>query len=477
LPYNGVALKQYGENKRHFSPGMAESPTIPRGISLRAALVIESPSISAMPEWNEALCATELLIRDRRDWEALTHEDLTRCRDRVIVANAASASGKAAHLFSWLRNNPVRTRTFGIFPANDLEMIRLGAQVMDDFLLWPVHGEEFRQRLLKLLGPEEEAREELTNKLAMCNFVGKDPVFLNALNRVVQVGTSEAPVLLTGETGTGKELCARAIHHFSPRRTGPFIPVECGALPEQLFESEVFGYLRGAFTGAHTNQKGLVALASGGTLFLDEVDGLTPAIQGKLLRLLQEKTYRALGSNCFSPANVRIVAACNGDLNKLMQEKKFRADLYFRLDVLRIHLPALRERLGDIAVLARRFVDEICDENRIARKLLSPAAVRKLESYHWPGNVRQLQNAIYRAVVMAEGGEVFTSHIDLGGESSECVEGLDFRAGRSQAIARFEADYVRRILEKHNGNVTRAAREAGKERRAFGRLAKKYRAA
>jgi transcriptional regulator with PAS, ATPase and Fis domain len=347
---------------------------------------------------------------------------------------------------------------------------------MDDFLLWPVHGEEFRQRLFKLLGPEEETREELTNKLAMCNFVGKDPVFLKALNRVVQVGASEAPVLLTGETGTGKELCARAIHHFSPRRTGPFIPVECGALPEQLFESEVFGHSRGAFTGAHASQKGLVALAGGGTLFLDEVDGLTPAIQGKLLRLLQEKTYRALGSNTFSPADVRIVAACNGDLNKLVQAKQFRADLYFRLDVLRVHLPPLRERLGDVAVLARRFVDSVCDENRIARKILAPAAIRKLESYHWPGNVRQLQNAIYRAVVMTEGSEVFSTHVDLGDEKPERAEDMGFRAGRSQAIARFESDYVRRILEKHHGNVTHAAREAGKERRSFGRLARKYRA-
>lgn len=447
---------------------------------LRAALVIESPAVSTMPEWNEALDTTRLQIRDRRHWKDLTHEDLSRCGDGVIVANAASASGEALPLFEWLRNNPLKSRTFGILPANDPEIIRRGAQVMDDFLLWPVNGEEFRQRLLKLLGPEEETREELTNKLAMCNFVGTDAVFLKALNRVMQVGASEAPVLLTGETGTGKELCARAIHHFSRRRTGPFIPVECGALPEQLFESEVFGHSRGAFTGAHTNQKGLVALASGGTLFLDEVDGLTPAIQGKLLRLLQEKTYRALGSNCFSPADVRIVAACNGDLNKLVEARQFRADLYFRLDVLRVHLPPLRERQGDIAVLARRFVDSVCDENRIARKVLAPAAIRKLESYHWPGNVRQLQNVICRAVVMAEGAEVFSTHIDLGDENAEdngqaCGETLGFRAGRSQAIARFEADYVRRILEKHHGNVTHAAREAGKERRSFGRLARKYR--
>lgn len=442
---------------------------------MRAALVIESPSVSTIPEWNEALDTTLLFIRHRRNWKGLTHEDLSRSSDGIIVANAASAAGEALPVFEWLRNNPVRTRTFGILPADDPEIIRLGAQVMDDFLLWPVHAEEFRQRLFKLLGPEDGTRDELTNKLAMCNFVGKDPVFLKALNRVVQVGASEAPVLLTGETGTGKELCARAIHHFSPRRSGPFIPVECGALPEQLFESEVFGHSRGAFTGAHASQKGLLALASGGTLFLDEVDGLTPGIQGKLLRLLQEKTYRALGSTSFSHADVRIVAACNCDLNKLVQEKQFRADLYFRLDVLRVHLPPLRERRGDVAVLARRFVDSVCDENRIARKILAPAAIRKLESYHWPGNVRQLQNTLYRAVVMAEGAEVFSTHIDLGDQNTERDADLGFHAGRSQAIARFEADYVRRILEKHHGNVTHAAREAGKERRSFGRLVRKYR--
>jgi len=441
---------------------------------MRAVLVIESPAISAIPQWNQALRAAELHIRARKDWDCVTQEDLSLCSEGVIVANVASRSRNATQVIEWLRNNPVRARTFGILPGDDVEILRLGAEVMDDFLLWPVHAEEFRQRILKLLGPENENREELTTQLALCNFAGRDPVFLDALGRLTQVGASEAPVLLTGETGTGKELCARALHHFSPRRTEPFIPVECGALPEPLFENEVFGHSRGAFTGAHTDQNGLVALANGGTLFLDEVDGLTLGIQAKLLRLLQEKTYRALGSNLIRPADVRVVAACNGDLNKLVEEKRFRADLYFRLDVLRIHLPPLRERQGDIALLARRFADEICDENRIARKVLAPAAIRKLESFPWPGNVRQLQNTIYRAVLSAEGSEVFTCHIDPANEKQGRSDDLDFRTGRSQAIARFEADYVRRMLEKHNGNVTRAAREAGKERRAFGRLAKKY---
>jgi DNA-binding NtrC family response regulator len=441
---------------------------------MRAVLVIENPVISAVPQWNQALRATELTIRARKDWDCVTPEDLRRCTEGVVVANVAAHSRNAAQVLEWLRSNPIRARTFGVLPSDDVELLRLGAEVMDDFLLWPVHAEEFRQRLLKLLGPDQENREGLTSQLALCNFAGKDPVFLDALGRLEQLGASEAPVLLTGETGTGKELCARALHYFSPRRSGPFIPVECGALPEALFENEVFGHSRGAFTGAHSDQNGLVALANGGTLFLDEVDGLSLGIQAKLLRLLQEKTYRALGSHVIRPADVRVVAACNADLNKLVEEKRFRADLYFRLDVLRIHLPPLRERQGDIALLARRFVDQICDENRLPRKILAPAAIRKLESDAWPGNVRQLQNTIYRAVLAADGSEVFASHLDPGGGQETRSDAPDFRTGRSQAIARFESDYVRRMLDKHNGNVTRAAREAGKERRSFGRLAKKY---
>ncbi len=441
---------------------------------MRTALVIESPGLSGLSEWNTALRAADLQIRARRDWEALTPDDLSSCGDGVIVANAAAVTSKAAQLFEWLRKNPVRSRIFAILPANDPEFLRLAAQASDDFLLWPIHKEEFRQRLLKLLGPEKENREELTNQLALCNFVGQDPRFLDALRRVVQVGATEAPVLLTGETGTGKELCARAIHHFSGRRAGPFIPVECGTVPEHLFESEVFGHTRGAFTGAHSDQKGLVALASGGTLFLDEVDGLTPSIQGKLLRLLQEKTYRPLGSSHFNTADVRIVAACNVDLSRLVEQKRFRADLFFRLDVLRVHLPPLRERSGDIALLACRFAEKICEETHLPRKMLSPGAFRKLESFAWPGNLRQLQNAVYRAVLASEGSEIFSSDIDLGCDDGEKSQEVNFRQGRSQAIAKFEEDFVRKMLEKHRGNVTHAAREAGKERRSFGRLAKKY---
>jgi len=349
-----------------------------------------------------------------------------------------------------------------------------------------VRGDELYFRLHRLLGPPAAARAPIHDSLAaeigFQQLVGEEPVFVDALLRLAQFGLSDAAVLLTGETGTGKELCARAVHWLSRRRGGPFVPVECGGIPEHIFESEFFGHLRGAFTDARTEQKGLVAVARGGTLFLDEVDSLSPGMQGKLLRLLQEQTYRPLGSEQYCQADVRIVAASNCDLGALVRQQRFRSDLYFRLDVLRVHLPPLRERKGDVARLARHFAAEICARDGLGRKTLTPAAVRKLETYAWPGNVRELHNAVHRAALCAAGGDILPRHLTLGEErplaeaDSASRSGSDetFRAGKRRAIESFERAYVQQLLHTFSGNMTRAAREAGKDRRAFGRLAKKY---
>jgi DNA-binding NtrC family response regulator len=311
--------------------------------------------------------------------------------------------------------------------------------------------------------------------LSLQQVVGKDPIFLRMLSEAASFAAGEAPVLLTGETGTGKELCARVIHLMSKRHDGPFIPVECGALPEHLFENELFGHARGAFTDAHTDQNGLVALAQGGTLFLDEVDGFSLGIQGKVLRLLQEKTYRSLGSDHFRRTNVRIIAATNANLERLVREKQFREDLFYRLNVLRVHLPPLRERRGDIALLARHFVEEICAAGGMAKKVFSPASIRKLEEQDWPGNVRELYNTVQRAAFAAPGTQIASAHINFSRfQSTFEVQAEDFRSAKTVAIEKFERGYVERLLEKYAGNVTHAAREAGKDRRAFGRLVKKY---
>ena len=210
------------------------------------------------------------------------------------------------------------------------------------------------------LDEERAVLDKLNRDIALAKFVGQDRAFLAVVQRIPLVASAPNPVLILGETGTGKELCARAIHHLSERRRAPFIPVDCGVLPDHLLENELFGHVRGAFTDAHSHQRGLVGMAKGGTLFLDEIDSLSAAAQKKLLRLLEENTFKPLGADHFECADVRIVAATNASLEQLVGEKRFRADLYFRLNVLRLLMPALRHRRSDIPRLAQHFVQHAC---------------------------------------------------------------------------------------------------------------------
>ena len=323
--------------------------------------------------------------------------------------------------------------------------------------------------------PTEEVATRVTEHVALAKLIGREPVFVSTVEKIPIVARASSPVLILGETGTGKELCARAVHQLSSRRRLPFIPVDCGTLPDFLFENELFGHVRGAFTDAHRDQRGLVAMAAGGTLFLDEIDSLTPAAQAKMLRLLQEGTYKPLGADQFSRADVRIIAATNLDLRHLVQLKKFRSDLYFRLNVLRLVMPPLRDRRGDILLLAQHFVQVLCDEAGISRKSLAPAAIEQLSRGAWPGNVRELFNVIQQAVVFAEGPTISANLLAISddGVPPSAVAG-GFREARARALEAFERTYVENLLRKHNGNVTRSAREAKKDRRAFGRLMKRY---
>jgi two-component system response regulator GlrR len=306
--------------------------------------------------------------------------------------------------------------------------------------------------------------------------IGTAPSFIRLREQIAHFAPTGATVLLTGETGTGKELCARAIHTLSPRQHGPFVPVDCGAVPEHLAESELFGHIRGAFTDAHRNHKGLASLAEGGTLFLDEIDALSLTTQSKLLRFIQESTYRPLGGECFIRANVRVIAASNCDLERMVAAKQFRSDLYFRLNVLRLVLPPLRERRSDVPLLAQHFLEQLTQRECWSVNLLHPASLQKLESYDWPGNVRELLNVLQRASVLAAGAPILPKHILFTTTPSSDDESCatSFRAARSQAIETFERRYIGEMLQKHHGNITHAAREAGHDRRGFGRLAKKY---
>ncbi len=357
--------------------------------------------------------------------------------------------------------------------------MRSASEAVDDFVLWPVRIEEWRYRLARLLGPEgqdaDSVRRRLNQEMGLAQLVGSDAAFLRTIERIPLMAQRDVPVLITGETGTGKELCARAIHHFSTRRNAPFIPVECGALPDHLFENELFGHARGAFTDARADQKGLAAMAEGGTLFLDEIDALSLTVQAKLLRFLEDGTYKPLGAGHFAHADVRLLAATNRDLDVCVREKQFRSDLYFRLNVLRLHLPRLPERHGDIAVLARHFLSSLCASTTGLRRTFSPAALRKLEGYDWPGNVRELFNVVQSAFVFSAGLQILPHQISLPALANVTDQPpTTFKEARTAAIGRFERHYVEELLRKHGGNISRAAREASKERRSFGRLVKKY---
>jgi DNA-binding NtrC family response regulator len=427
------------------------------------------------PEWG---------LARRTTWDAFAPAEARSAKEHLIIAQAAAGEERATTFFHWLRDNSLPVPVFAILAADDSALFHAALETVDDFLLSPVRPDELKRRIARFLGPRAkdlaEIQAALAAEIGLEQLVGRDPAFLRVVEQVARFGSNDAPVLLTGETGTGKELCARVTHLLSKRQRGPFIPVDCGAIPDHLFENELFGHARGAFTDARNDQKGLVALAQGGTLFLDEIDSLSLMAQGKVLRLLQEHTYRPLGSEVFRQADVRIIAATNRNLQQQVEQKAFRADLFFRIHVLRIHLPPLRERPADIELLSRHFIEEICRASNAPRKVLSQAAERKLGQYDWPGNVRELYNTLQRAVLCSPGAQIAASFIDLDSASVTEPEEIGetppekFRSAKLRAIQCFEREYVRRMMDKHAGNVTRAAREAGKDRRAFGRLAKKY---
>jgi two-component system response regulator GlrR len=313
--------------------------------------------------------------------------------------------------------------------------------------------------------------------LASYGMVGQDLAFRTLLERIPRIADDDGTVLITGETGTGKELSARAIHRASRRAHHPFVAVDCGAFPEHLLENELFGHARGAFTDARGDQKGLARVAEGGTLFLDEIDALSMTAQAKLLRFLQERSFKPLGAERFVNADVRVIAATNRDLDALVAERRFRSDLFFRLNVLPVRLPPLRERRGDIALLAEHFLAMLNQGRSGAARSLSAGAIERLYRHDWPGNVRELQNVVRRAVVMMEPerSAISVSELSLPADcATEAPLVTSFREAKARALAAFERAFVRELLQRTHGNITEAARQSKQDRRAFGRLVKKH---
>jgi DNA-binding NtrC family response regulator len=312
---------------------------------------------------------------------------------------------------------------------------------------------------------------------AQLNLLGDSSVFRKALFVIERIAAIDATVLLQGETGTGKELAARALHYLSPRRDFPFIPVNCGALPDNLLESELFGHERGAFTDAKRASRGLVAEAEGGTLLLDEVETMTPRAQVVLLRFLQDHTYRPVGGRQTSSGDLRIVASSNVDLEDMVRRGQFRRDLLFRFGILNVTMPPLRERGRDAVLLAEHFLDRFATQYERPRKRLHAQTIDWLLSHDWPGNIRELENLMLREFLLAD-GEV----IRIGAAQQTAAEAASdridvdetFKSAKARAIALFEKNYLRHLLTETCGNVSLAARISRKDRSTLNKLVKKH---
>ena len=323
--------------------------------------------------------------------------------------------------------------------------------------------------------------KELERKYTFQDIVSRNPQMHKIFDLVKKISPTNSTILIRGETGTGKELLARAIHNLSERRDKPFVPVDCASLTESLLESELFGHVKGAFTGAVSDKKGLLEVANGGTVFLDEIGHISLNIQAKLLRVLQDGTIKRVGDTTFRKVEVRIISATNEDLEGLVKEKKFREDLYYRLNVVPIVLPPLRERKEDIPLLVEYFINKYNSLEKKNLKGMSSDALKLLMNYSWPGNIRELENLIHRAVVVEKSEYIQVE--DLPGELREVktaeerdlsVRSLDFRKARRLAVEAFEKRFLIEALKRNKGNVSKTAKEINLDRRNLQRKLKLY---
>jgi DNA-binding NtrC family response regulator len=363
-----------------------------------------------------------------------------------------------------------------------IEAIKQGAY---DYLAKPFKKEEIKlvvQRSLdhcRLLRENTKFREELKSKDEWSPLVGSSPAMLEVYKLVARVSESKSTVLLQGESGTGKELIARAIHGNSPRRDKPFVPVNCGALPDTLLESEMFGYEKGAFTGAVGTKTGLFESASGGTLFLDEVGELGQALQVKLLRVMQDHEVRRVGGTHSIKVDVRIIAATNRDLEQFVKEGKFRDDLFYRLNVVRITLPSLTERQEDIPMLAHYFLQKCATGTTTPVRGFHPDTMELLNRYRWPGNVRELENAIERAVSLSHGplltpDDLPTAIRQAPIDADAKPESPDATESVCLTLEEVEKRHLVRVLKETKGNKVKASKILGIDRRTLYRMAERF---
>ena len=331
-----------------------------------------------------------------------------------------------------------------------------------DFLCKPVDTDEVKlllKRCFHIATLEREYRDaqKRLRQESFDGMLGTNARMQSVFDSIRKVATTNAPVLILGESGTGKEMAAQAIHQRSDRKDGPFVAINCSAIPETLIESELFGHEKGSFTGAHTQRKGRIETASGGTLFLDEIGDVPLPIQVKLLRFLQEQYIERVGGRQEIPVDVRVIAATNVNIQESMAKGTFREDLFYRLAVVQLNLPALRERDEDIVLLAQAFLQKFGEENRKSGLTFAPDAIRALQRHPWPGNVRELQNRVRRAVIMSSGRRIMAADLEL-------ADGVPAGTSLKEAREALEREMLQQALKKHGGKITAAAAELGVSR-------------
>jgi len=404
---------------------------------------------------------------------------LWRADLQVMAVSPASLAKGIAELTVFRQvdpNTPILALTDEQSAKPLLRLMEAGAS---DLLAPPWCQAKVLARLERLVNRPEEvglgarAAATLREENGMVSVIGKSGVFVEQLQRAKRYALCNAVVLITGETGTGKEIFARAVHHYGPRRKRPFVAINCAALPNELVENELFGHQAGAFTGAVRGHRGLIAQAESGTLFLDEIESLTNAVQAKLLRFLQEHEYRPLGGAASRQVDVRVIAASNANLAGLSHKGIFRQDLYFRLNVLTLTLPPLRQRREDIPLLVTYLIERHTAALALEPMSFSSGAMDRMISYSWPGNIRELENVILRALITSSGPVVQAESVELPNAILD-KGALSFKQQKARAVKEFEHHYLADILVRSKGNVSQAARAASKDRRSFRRLLRKH---
>jgi two-component system NtrC family response regulator len=440
-------------------------------------LVVEDdPGLQSQLRWS--LDGFNVIVAGARESalaEIARHKPAVVTLDLGLPPDADGASEGLATLEKILETVP-ETKVIVVSGNDDREnavrAVGIGAY---DFYQKPIDPEILRlivERAFHVHQLESENRRLQVRQVSspLAGLIASSPQMLKVCRTVEKVAPTDVTTLLLGESGTGKEVIARALHDLSTRAKGPFVAINCAAIPDTLLESELFGYEKGAFTGAAKQTRGKVEYANGGTLFLDEVGDLPMTLQVKLLRFLQERIIERLGGRQEIPVDVRVVCATHQDLSALVKEGKFREDLYYRISEISIRIPPLRERDGDALLLARTFLDQYSEEHRRNLRGFTPDAVSAIESYDWPGNVREMENKVKRAVIMADGNRVTAEELELADPESGTALQLNLREVREAA----ERAAVQRAMSLFNGNVSQAAEALGVSRPTFYDLMNKY---